>query len=157
MEGGGVYPYTADEKGRVVINPNLRYSLGQNFILSKGLDGCVFVMTKEAFRAKITDQFKKQPSDLFNLKQRKRQRFFADQVEATTDAQNRVAIPPSLREYAEIATPGDVMVVGLEDRVEIWNRSKWAKFMDGISEDDLSPESAETESQAPVAAGLAAD
>lgn len=153
MEGGGVYPYTADEKGRVVIHPSLRYSLGQQFILSKGLDGCVFVMTKENFRTKITDQFKGQPSDLFDIRRRKRQRFFADQVEATTDAQNRVAIPPSLREYAAIGTPGDVMVVGLEDRVEIWNRDRWAAFVDGITEDDLSPAAREA---GPPAATIAA-
>jgi MraZ protein len=157
VDGGGVFPYNADEKGRVVIHPSLRYSLGQNFILSKGLDGCVFVMTKEMFRTKITDQFKKQPADLFSLRQRKRQRFFADQVEATTDPQNRVAIPPSLRLYADISAPGEVMVVGLEDRVEIWSRSKWTEFMETISEEDLSPPNTETGLPVPAAAGNAVD
>lgn len=154
MEGGGVFPYTADDKGRVIIHPSLRYSLGQNFIISKGLDGCIFVMTKELFRTRITDQFKGQPSDIFDKRQRKRQRFFADQVEATTDGQNRVAIPPSLREYAGIATPSDVMVVGLEDRVEIWNRERWISFMESISEEDLSPPNRAT--QAAEAAAPAA-
>ena len=138
----GGFGHAVDEKGRVTIPQKFRALLGEKFIVTKGLDGCLFVLTEEQFRIDFEDKFQEHPLD---PRQRRLQRFFsAEALDATTDSQGRVALPASLREHAGIAPQSEVMVVGLTNRVEIWNKERWVSFNESFSEEDLLPPSPES-------------
>lgn len=138
----GGFTYKMDEKGRVVIPPQFRFDLGETFIITKGLDGCLFVLRTDRFRVDYEEKFQANPLD---PRQRRIQRFFfAEALDATTDSQGRVAIPPTLRAHAGIEPQGEVVVTGLPDRVEIWSKERWRSYIDGLSDADLVPPSAET-------------
>lgn len=133
----GGFAYTMDEKGRVVIPPKFRFDLGQNFIITKGLDGCLFVMRSDRFRVDFEEKFQANPLD---PRQRRIQRFFfAEAMDATTDSQGRVAVPSSLRDHAGVGPQSEVMVVGLPDRIEIWSKERWNSFNQSFSDEDLMP------------------
>jgi len=138
----GGFSYTMDEKGRVVIPPKFRFDLGQSFIITKGVDGCLFVLRADRFRVDFEEKFQANPLD---PRQRRIQRFFfAEALDATTDSQGRVAIPSSLRDHAGIQPQGEVMVVGLPDRVEIWSKERWSSYNQSFSDEDLVPPAAES-------------
>jgi MraZ protein len=130
-----------DEKGRVVIPPKFRLDLGQSFVITKGLDGCLFVLRTDRFRVDFEEKFQ---ANSLDPRQRRIQRFFfAEALDATTDTQGRIAIPSSLRAHAGLEPQSEVMVVGLPDRVEIWSRERWSSYNESFSDEDLVPSSAE--------------
>lgn len=125
----GEYTYSLDEKGRVSIPAKLRDALGADFILTRGLDGCVAAYSLEAWEllsAKI--------AALPTAKARDLKRFmFASATQVTPDKQGRVLISPPLRGYAELDK--DVSVIGANDHVEIWDRDKWEGRRDALTSD----------------------
>ena len=132
----GGFAHSLDPKGRVIIPQKLRNLLGDDFVITKGLDRCLWVFTSEDFR-KLDDRLKAQP--MLDANAVRLQRFFSGEaVEGNTDPQGRVAIPSNLREYASIDK--DVMIVGAGNRIEIWSKPKWDEIAD--VDDDLIRESA---------------
>ncbi len=125
----GEYTYSLDEKGRVSIPTKLRDALGVDFILTRGLDGCVAAYSLEAWEslsAKI--------AALPTAKARDLKRFmFASATQVTPDKQGRVLISSPLRSYAELEK--DVSVIGANDHVEIWDRDKWEGRRDALTSD----------------------
>ncbi|MBQ1237164.1 MAG: division/cell wall cluster transcriptional repressor MraZ [Oscillospiraceae bacterium] len=115
----GEYAHTLDVKGRVNFPAKLLTDLGDRFILSKGLDGCLFVYSAEEW-GNLERKIKELPLS----KSRPLQRyFFAGAAEVEVDKQGRIVIPQKLREHAGLEK--DVMIIGASSRAEIWDKERW--------------------------------
>lgn len=122
----GEYQYSMDSKGRIIIPSDLRYELGEKFILTKGLDNCLFIYTKTEWK-NFEEKLKTLP--LTNSNARKFIRFFfAGAVERETDKQGRILIPSNLREYANLDK--SAVFIGVSNRIEVWNEEKWSTYND---------------------------
>lgn len=127
----GEYSHTIDAKGRIIVPVKFRESLGDNFVVTKGLDNCLFVYTKEDWQ-KFEEKLRALP--LTNKDARKFTRFFlAGAAEMEVDKQGRILIPSVLREFA--ALEKDVVFVGVGSRIEIWNRAGWDESISGYDDD----------------------
>ena len=124
----GQYNHTIDTKGRLIVPSKFRERLGDEFVVSKGMDGCLFVYANEdwnAFEQKLTSL------PLINKEARQFARFFlAGAAQVELDKQGRILLPANLREFAGLDK--DVVLVGVGSRIEIWSKEKW----ETISEDD---------------------
>ena len=120
----GEYHHTIDEKGRITIPSKLRDELGDNFIITKGLDGCLFVYPKEEW-----NNIAKKYNELPNTKDaRNYLRFFlSGAIECEFDKQGRVNITPPLIKYADLIK--DCVIIGVNDRLEIWNSERFNNFL----------------------------
>ena len=115
----GEYGCVLDVKGRITFPAKLRESLGETFMVTKGLDGCLFVYPMDEWSV-LEDKIKNLPMS----KSRNLQRFFfAGAVDVTPDKQGRVLIPANLRTYADLGK--DIVVAGASVRAEIWDKEKW--------------------------------
>lgn len=115
----GEYQHNLDAKGRAFIPARFREELGEHFIVTKGLDNCLFVYSLEEW-SKLEEKIRSLPLS----KARNLQRFFfAGASDLEADKQGRVLIPANLREYAFLQK--DVMIIGASNRVEIWDRQRW--------------------------------
>lgn len=122
------YNHTVDAKGRLIVPSKFRDALGEEFVVSKGLDGCLFVYANEDWNA-----FEQKLSSLPLTNKQARQfarHFLAGAVTVEVDKQGRILLPSNLREHA--ALEKDVVLVGVGSRIEIWSKERW----DVISEDD---------------------
>ena len=127
----GEYSHTIDAKGRIIVPVKFRESLGDNFVVTKGLDNCLFVYTKEDWQ-KFEEELRTLP--LTNKDARKFTRFFlAGAAEMEVDKQGRILIPSVLREFASLEK--DVVFVGVGSRIEIWNRAGWDESISGYDDD----------------------
>ena len=127
----GTYNQSMDVKGRMSFPAKLREALGKQFIVTRGVDGCLFVYSQEDFDRK-NEQLKNLP-----MKASKDfQRFFTGGATvAEPDKQGRILIPAALRKWAELEK--DVIVLGVNDRCEIWSKEKWEEFNENIDSDAL--------------------
>ena len=117
----GEYSHSIDPKGRLIIPAKRREQLGENFVITKGLDGCLFVYPQEEWEA-FEARFREVP--LTTKDARKFSRFFfAGAAQMELDKQGRILIPSTLRSFAELEK--DVVLVGVLDRVEIWDKDRW--------------------------------
>jgi len=120
----GEYRHNLDVKGRVSIPSKFRGDLGTAFVVTKGLDNCLFIYSKEEW---VTFENKLKNLPLTNQDARSFIRFFfAGATECEVDKQGRILIPQNLREYANIQK--DVVIVGVATRAEIWNTENWNKY-----------------------------
>lgn len=120
----GEYRHSLDEKGRVIIPSKYRSTLGELFIVTKGLDGCLFIYTLSEWTL-FEQKLKTLP--LTNMNARKFVRFFlSGAVECTLDKQGRILIPNHLRVYSEIKK--DIVFIGMSNRIEIWSSCKWDQY-----------------------------
>lgn len=117
----GEYSHTIDPKGRVIVPVKLREELGDNFIVTKGLDGCLWMFDSDEWD-KIEEEIREMP---FTLKEaRMLSRFIvAGAFDGELDKQGRVLLPANLREYAGITK--DVVLAGVGSRVEIWSKERY--------------------------------
>ena len=128
----GEYRHNVDTKGRISVPSKFRDDLGQSFVVTKGLDNCLFAYSKEEWK-NLESKLNTLP--LTNLEARAFKRFFfSGAAECEVDKQGRVNIPQSLRDYAKLQK--DVVIVGLSNRAEIWNNNQWDKY-NGQSSDDI--------------------
>ena len=117
----GQYNHTIDAKGRLIVPSKFREQLGNEFVITKGLDGCLFVYSNEEW-ARIEENLREKP--LTSKEARKFMRFFfAGAANCEVDKQGRINIPSNLREYAGIEK--EVVSVGVYSRVEIWSKDKY--------------------------------
>lgn len=125
----GEYLHTVDVKGRLILPAKFRDELGELFIVTKGLDNCLFVYAKEEW-AILEGKLKQLP--LAKPEARAFVRFFfAGAAEVECDKQGRVLLPTNLRDYAQLEK--DVVVLGVSNRVEIWSKSVWDNYSEQIS------------------------
>ncbi|MBP5198776.1 MAG: division/cell wall cluster transcriptional repressor MraZ [Lachnospiraceae bacterium] len=127
------YNHTVDAKGRLIIPAKFRESLGEEFVISKGMDGCLFVYANEdwaAFEEKLTSL------PLINKEARQFARYFlAGAASVELDKQGRILIPQSLRDFAGLEK--DVVLVGVGSRIEIWSKEKWDDASSDENLDDI--------------------
>lgn len=117
----GEYNHTIDTKGRLIIPSKFRETLGDEFVVTKGLDGCLFVYDNQEWAA-FEEKLKVLP--LTNKESRMFVRFFlAGAASVEVDKQGRILIPSVLREFAGLDK--DVVLVGVASRIEIWSKEKW--------------------------------
>jgi MraZ protein len=120
----GEYEHSLDSKGRMILPAKIREDLGEKFIITKGLDGCLFGFSETEWN-NFEEKLKQLP--LTNKNARDFVRFFlSGAVEAETDKQGRFLIPANLREYADLDK--EAVVTGVGTRIEIWERDKWKKY-----------------------------
>ncbi|MCC8081036.1 MAG: division/cell wall cluster transcriptional repressor MraZ [Lachnospiraceae bacterium] len=130
----GQYNHSVDAKGRIIMPAKFREILGEEFVVTKGMDGCLFVYSNEEWE-NIENKFRNVSSA--NKDARKFMRFFfAGAADCEVDKQGRVLIPPKLREYAGLQK--EVVLAGVGNRIEIWNTENWQENefddMDEIAE-----------------------
>lgn len=117
----GEYNHTIDPKGRLIIPAKFREALGDEFVVTKGLDGCLFVYANTEWN-NFEDKLRTLP--LTNKNARQFTRFFlAGAAACEVDKQGRILIPQVLREFAKLEK--DVVLVGVASRIEIWSKEVW--------------------------------
>lgn len=117
----GEYNHTIDSKGRLIIPSKFREDLGQEFVMTKGLDGCLFVFPIKEWEA-FEEKLRSLP--LIDKNARKFSRFFLAGASACElDKQGRTLVPGTLREFAGMDK--EVVLTGMLDRIEIWSKDKW--------------------------------
>jgi MraZ protein len=130
----GEYQHTLDDKGRIIIPSRFRDDLGNGFVMTKGLDNCLFVYPKSEWKV-LEEKLKTLP--LTNRDARAFIRFFfSGATECILDKQGRVLIPANLREYSKLDK--DAVIIGVATRMEIWSKDEWDSYND---DDNLSYES----------------
>ena len=130
----GEYNHTLDKKGRIIIPSKFRPNLGDKFIMTKGLDNCLFIYPMEEWE-KFEDKLKTLP--LTNRDARAFVRFFfAGATECSLDKQGRILIPANLRSHSNLEK--DAIVIGVSTRIEIWSEDDWEDY---TNDDNLSYES----------------
>ena len=121
----GEYNHTIDAKGRLIVPAKFREILGDNFIVTKGLDGCLFVYPNDEW-TRFEEKLKSLP--LTNKNARQFTRFFlAGAAACEVHKQGRILLPQVLREFASLEK--DVVLVGVASRIEIWSRERWDESM----------------------------
>lgn len=116
----GEYDHTIDTKGRVIIPSKFRGDLGNEFVVTSGLDGCLFIYPMDEWDNFI-EELKKLPG---TKEGRQLQRYFmAGAGACEMDKQGRVLIPNKLRDKADLQK--DVVLVGVINKIEIWSKEHW--------------------------------
>lgn len=118
------YQHNIDAKGRLFIPARFREGLGDSFIITKGLDGCLFVYTREEWDA-LEQKLRSLPFTKGDARAFVRF-FFSGAAICEVDKQGRILIPGNLREYAGLEK--DVVIIGVSTRVEIWSKNKWDEY-----------------------------
>lgn len=131
----GEYQHTVDPKGRVIIPSKFRDGLGEKFIVTKGLDNCLFAYSSEEW-SNLEAKLRSLPFTDKDVRAFVRF-FFAGACECEVDKQGRILIPLNLREYAGLDK--DIYVIGVSTRVEIWDKQKWDSYSsdDNVSADKI--------------------
>jgi MraZ protein len=116
----GEYNHTIDAKGRIIVPSKFREALGDEFVVTGGLDGCLFVYPNDEWMEFIA-QLKNLPG---SKEARQLQRYFmAGAASCEVDKQGRILIPNKLRESA--ALEKDIVFVGVLNKIEIWSKERW--------------------------------
>ena len=127
------YNHTVDTKGRLIVPSKFREQWGDEFVVTKGMDGCLFVYANDdwsAFEQKLTSL------PLINKEARKFARFFlAGAAQVEVDKQGRILLPANLRQFAGLEK--DVVLVGVGSRIEIWSRENWENMDADSDMDDI--------------------
>ena len=117
----GEYNHTIDAKGRLIIPSRFREQLGEEFVVTAGLDGCLFVYGNEEWKS-FEEKLRALP--VSNPEARKFSRFFlASASLCEVDRQGRILIPAKLRAMAGLEK--EVVLAGVGSRIEIWDKERW--------------------------------
>jgi MraZ protein len=129
----GEYHHNIDDKGRIIIPSKFRYDLGETFIITKGLDGCLFVYPKTEWdniisKLKVLPFTKKDARTFMRF-------FISSATECGFDKQGRINITSPLAVYADLNK--ECIIIGVNDRLEIWAKERFENFFKE-NEDNLS-------------------
>ena len=125
----GEFHHTLDEKGRIILPSKIRFELGENFIVTRGLDNCLYVYSEDGWN-NIINKYKELPNtkDARNF-----MRFFlSGATQNNTDKQGRLNISQSLIKYASLNR--ECIIIGVNDHLEIWSEENWNRFMEANEE-----------------------
>ena len=131
----GEYNHTIYAKGRLIIPSKFRELLGEEFVLTKGLDGCLSIYPMDEWNA-FEEKLRALP--LTNKNARTFPRFFvAGATNCELDKQGRILLPATLREFAGLEK--DVVLTGMLNRIEIWSKEKWNEnnSLDDVAMDEI--------------------
>ena len=120
----GEYQHSIDDKGRMIIPSKFREELGTNFVVTRGLDNCLFVYPLTEWQV-IEQKLKALPFTRSDARAFTRF-FFSGATECELDKQGRVNIPATLRQYANLQK--DCVVIGVSNRVEVWSKDVWENY-----------------------------
>ncbi|MBE9911045.1 MULTISPECIES: division/cell wall cluster transcriptional repressor MraZ [Enterococcus] len=126
----GEFRHNIDAKGRLIVPSKLREELGEQFVLTRGLDGCLFgypMSEWNELESKLNDMplAKKDARTFVRF-------FYSAATECELDKQGRINIPNTLRNYATITK--ECVIVGVSNRIEIWDEAKWQEFSEAAEE-----------------------
>ena len=116
----GQYEHTIDAKGRTIIPAKYREGLGETFIITRGLDGCLYLYPSDAWQ-EFADKLQSLPSTFQNRKIQRQ--FLSKAMEVSLDKQGRILVPALHREMADLEK--DVIFVGMMNRVELWDKARY--------------------------------
>ena len=128
----GEFQHQLDTKGRMIVPAKFREQLSEHFVITRGLDKCLFGYTMAEWQL-IEEKLKKLPITERDARKFTRL-FFSGAVEIELDKQGRMNIPAHLRDYAGLEK--ECVVVGVSNRIEVWSKDAWQSFYDD-SEDDF--------------------
>lgn len=127
----GEYQHTIDTKGRLIIPSKFREHMSLGFVITRGLDGCLFGYPMAEWK-KLEEKLKKLP--LTKRDNRAFTRFFfSGAVETELDKTGRINIPNNLLEYAKIDK--ECVILGVSNRIEIWSQAIWHSYYEKSQED----------------------
>jgi MraZ protein len=125
----GEFNHSIDDKGRLTLPAKFREQLAPGVVITRGLDGCLFVFTYEDW-TQFTSQLRaklpftqKSARDLTRF-------FFSGASHVIPDRQGRVLIPPFLREYAHLDAAA--VISGANTRLEVWEPARWQETMQDV-------------------------
>lgn len=117
----GEYNHTIDAKGRLIIPAKFREVLGDEFVVTKGMDGCLFVFDNSEWQV-FVEKLRSLP--MIDKEVRQFTRFFlAGAASVEVDKQGRILLPSVLRDFAGITK--DTVLIGVGSRIEIWSKDRW--------------------------------
>ena len=129
----GEYEHNLDAKGRISMPAKLKKDMGETFVLTKGLDGCLFAFSENEW---VNFESKLKTLPLSDKNARNFVRFFlSGATECEIDKQGRFLIPSNLREVANLEK--EAIIIGVGTRLEIWNKSTWNNKEKEISVDEI--------------------
>ena len=129
----GEYNHTIDAKGRIIVPAKFRDLLGEHFVVTKGLDGCLWVFPTDEW-----DTFYEKLRSLPVTKKDVRafvRNFMANALDAELDKQGRILLPQNLRKAANLDK--DVVLIGTGPRVEIWDKAAWESSYEDEDADEI--------------------
>jgi transcriptional regulator MraZ len=120
----GEHAHTIDDKNRLTLPARIRHHFADGLVVTRGMDGCLFAYTREDWNRLVETRLA--TLDPLSQEGRRMQRFFfAGAAEAELDKQGRVMLPAALIDHAKLGR--DVVVAGVHDHLEIWDRAAWRK------------------------------
>ncbi|MGI6225216.1 MAG: division/cell wall cluster transcriptional repressor MraZ [Peptococcales bacterium] len=120
----GEYQHTIDDKGRLIMPAKFREGLGEKFVVTKGLDGCLFVYPMEEWQV-LEQKLRNLPFTKADARAFARF-FFSGATECEFDKQGRILLPTNLRDHGKLQK--DVFIIGVSTRLEIWSREVWEDY-----------------------------
>ena len=124
----GEYTHTIDDKNRLSLPVKFRKEIGKKIVVTPGLDGCIWGFTLKAWQ-EISEKLGQ--SSLLQSDSRSFNRYmFGGAVEAEVDSIGRILVPDFLKDRAGLK--GKVAVIGVRDRIEIWDEKQWAACKAGV-------------------------
>ena len=134
----GEYNHTIDAKGRLIVPAKFREQLGEAFVITNGNDGCLSIYSKEDWDS-VLENLKALPGN--RDKREIIRKVVAQANEVELDKQGRILVPQSLRESAGLEK--DVVLAGVIDKIEVWDKAKWDNATDVDDIDDIAERLAE--------------
>ncbi|MBC1976130.1 division/cell wall cluster transcriptional repressor MraZ [Listeria booriae] len=126
----GEYQHNIDIKGRLIVPSKFREQLGDQFVITRGLDKCLFAYPLDEWK-KVEEKIQTLPLTKKDARSFTRF-FFSGASECELDKQGRMNIPSNLTSYA--ALEKETVIVGVASRIEIWSKSEWDAFYDDAQE-----------------------
>ncbi|MGE5552449.1 MAG: division/cell wall cluster transcriptional repressor MraZ [Betaproteobacteria bacterium] len=121
----GEYEHSVDDKGRLIIPARFREELGLRFVVTRGLDRCLFVYPLGEWGKLVEEKLQTLPLGKTEARAFVRT-LMSGATECELDKQGRIILPANLRAYAGLEK--DVVVIGVSSRVEIWSKAEWEKY-----------------------------
>lgn len=125
----GEFHHNIDDKGRIIIPSKVREGLGINFIITRGLDGCLFIYPKKEWD-NVIEKYKELP-DTKDKRQFMRI-FLSGATICEYDKQSRINIPKPLLDYAKLEK--ECIIIGVDERLELWSKENWESFINDNEE-----------------------
>ena len=126
----GEYTHKMDQKNRVSLPSKYRKELGSKLFITRGLDKCLFLYSDRMWK-EIATKLASQSSARSDI--RKLNRFIlAGAIEIEPDIAGRILIPTYLKEFAHLKD--EIILAGVQNRVEIWNKDEWNKYKDSMND-----------------------
>ena len=127
----GEYKHNMDAKGRIAVPAKFRDELKEGAVVTKGLDNCLFLYSREAWN-KLADKLANLP-----VSQSKARAFsrlmLAGAMDLEFDSQGRITLPEYLRKFANLDKK--TIIAGLYDRLELWNEEDWGKYKESVEKE----------------------